>query len=74
MPATYYPHLEKTTRTLGHGEVGLYLDRILPGIYAELYMLPVDQKHQVMTALRQELVYWGGLDNHSIETRMVARG
>lgn len=74
MPHRFTARTETPARTLTHGEKQLYLDRILPTVYAELYMLRAAEKHQVLTALRQELMYWGGLENTGIESRMVDRG
>lgn len=70
MQKTFYPHLQPPTRTLAPGQIKLYLDRVLPSIYAELYSLPMDQKYQVLTALRTELMYWGSRTNYEIAERL----
>lgn len=57
-------------RKISDFEAGRYLDRIIPDIYAEVYGLSEHVRHQVLSAVRDELQRWGGLNQSEIDRRV----
>jgi len=61
---------ESHGRRISDFETGQFMDAIIPGIYAEVYGLPSNVRHQVLMTVRDELERWGGLSQSEIYRRV----
>lgn len=61
---------QSSGRRISDIELGQYLDRIIPGVYAEVYGLDQNIRHQILWRVRDELSCWGGLTQTEIDRRV----
>jgi len=57
-------------RALSSLEVSQYLEDIIPSIFAVVFSMNQNIRHQVLWAVRDELSAWGGLNQKELERRV----